>query len=57
MKEFIFAAVIIALLASWLILFITKIKAREWVQVHGTRFIADLFGCDFCLSWWLLWAL
>lgn len=53
MTQFICTAIIIALIACWLILFITKIGVREYVQVHAPRLISQLFDCDFCLSWWI----
>ena len=53
MIEFLCAAVIIALISCWVILFITKTGAREYVEVHAPTLISKMFGCDFCLSWWL----
>ena len=53
MIEFLCAAVIIALISCWVILFITKTGAREYVEVHAPKLISKMFGCDFCLSWWL----
>lgn len=54
MVEFICAAIIIALVACWVILFMRKIGLIEWVQVHSKiKLIADLFSCNFCLCWWI----
>lgn len=53
MIQFICAAIIIALIACWVILFITKIGLREYLQVHSTKVISQMFSCDFCVSWWL----
>lgn len=53
MVDFICAAIIIALIACWVILFITKTGAREYIQVHAPKLISQMFSCDFCLSWWL----
>lgn len=25
----------------------------QWVQVHGNLFFSKMFGCWFCLSWWV----
>lgn len=46
------AAIATALIAAFIILLITKTGAREWVQVHGSRLISQMFNCDFCLSFW-----
>lgn len=53
MLDFVLSAIIIATLASWIVLFITKIGLREYVQIHGSKIVAELFSCDFCLSWWV----
>lgn len=53
MIEFVCTAIIIALIACWVILFITKTGAREYIQVHAPKLISQMFSCDFCLSWWL----
>ena len=53
MIDFICATVITALLSCWVILFITEVGLREYIQVHAPKLISDLFACDFCLSWWL----
>lgn len=53
MNEFIFYTVMVALLAAFLILLITKFGLREWMQVNGTKLISDLANCDFCLSFWV----
>lgn len=41
-----------ALLAAWLLLFLTKTGAVEWLQVHGNALVHSLASCWFCLSWW-----
>lgn len=54
MIDFILTTVIIALIVCWIMLFIGKTGIREYVQVHAKRkLIAEMFSCDFCLSWWL----
>lgn len=54
MVDFICAAITMALLACWVILFTSKIGFIEWVQIHAkSKIIADLFNCNFCLSWWI----
>lgn len=53
MEALVFAAVIVALLAAFVILFLARTGAREWMQVHSPKLLADMFSCDFCLSWWI----
>lgn len=53
MKEFLCAAIIIALITCWIVLFITKVGIREKIQVYSPKIISDLFSCDFCLCWWI----
>jgi hypothetical protein len=43
----------VGLLSAFIILFITKIGLRDWVQVHGSELINKLFSCQFCLSFWV----
>lgn len=43
---------IVATLAAFVLLLLRKQGAIEWVQVHGNKFFAEMFSCDFCLSWW-----
>jgi hypothetical protein len=42
----------VALPAAFIILLITKLGWREWVQLHGHRLLSEMFGCVFCLSFW-----
>ena len=53
MGNYLMTVAFIALVASWTILFITKTGAREYIEVHAPKLIAEMFSCDFCLSWWL----
>lgn len=53
MINFIISVALIALVASWTILFMTKTGAREYIEVHAPRLVAEMFSCDFCLAWWL----
>lgn len=39
-------------LAAFGILFIGKIGLRGWVVAHAPRLVSEMFGCDFCLSFW-----
>jgi len=43
---------LIALGASFIILLITKLGWREWVQTFGPKLFSDMFNCSFCLSFW-----
>jgi hypothetical protein len=39
-------------ISAFIILFITKVKIREYLQTFGPKIISKLMGCDFCLSFW-----
>lgn len=52
MVDFVTNTVIISLLACWAILTLGKTGVREYVVVHASRLVSEMFGCDFCLSWW-----
>ena len=43
---------IIALLAAFVVLLVKKWGWAEWMQVHGDKYLSQLFGCDFCMSFW-----
>ena len=43
---------IVALLASFVVLLVKKWGWAEWVQVHGNVFFSELFSCDLCMSFW-----
>ena len=43
----------IALLSAFAIQLAKKLGITEWMQVHGSRIVAELFSCDFCMSWWM----
>ena len=45
--------VTIALLAAFIIHFISKIGLRDLVIEKGGYFISRAFDCDFCLSFWV----
>lgn len=42
----------IACFSAFVILFMTKIGFREYVEVNGSKLLSELFSCDFCLSFW-----
>lgn len=52
MIEYLTFLVIVATLAAFGITLLRKWRVIEWVQVHGNKFFAAMFNCDFCLSWW-----
>lgn len=45
--------ILIALVAAWLILFATKIRLVEYIQVHACELLSKMANCEFCLSWWV----
>lgn len=46
-------SVIIALISAFIILLITKLGFREYVVINAPiAKLSELFGCDFCLSFW-----
>lgn len=51
--NFLILTIITALLACWIILFISKAGIREYIQVNAPKKLSELFECDFCLSWWI----
>lgn len=44
--------ILISLISAFAIQLMKKTGIVEWMQVHGNRIIAELFSCDFCMSWW-----
>lgn len=52
MIQFLTIVVLVALLASFLVLLLTKLGVVEWMQVHGDALLAKMAGCSFCLSFW-----
>lgn len=53
MMEFIIMTVIVALIASFVLCLMYKWGIVEYVQVHGNEFFSKMFGCNFCMSWWI----
>jgi hypothetical protein len=51
-QQFLAYAILASLLASFIILLLKKFKVVDYIQIHGSKIISDLFSCDFCLSWW-----
>ena len=50
------AAVLTGCLTSWVVILLRKWGVLEWLQVHGGEFVGKLVSCDYCLNWWLAWA-
>lgn len=48
-----YGVVFVALLTAFAVMLFEKIGVREWVQVHGNKFFAKMFGCTFCLCFWV----
>lgn len=44
--------VFVALLAAFIVLLVKKWGLAEWMQVHGDKFMSQLFSCDLCMSFW-----
>jgi hypothetical protein len=51
-QQFLIYTIVAALLAAFIILLLKKVKIVEYFQIHGSKLISDLFGCNFCLSFW-----
>ena len=45
--------VIVALIAAFTILFISRIGLRDFIIMHSPKPISELFSCDFCLCFWI----
>ena len=46
-------SVIVAMIATFLLLLARKWGILEYLQVHGNDFISKMAQCYFCMSWWL----
>lgn len=53
MNELLNLAVVIALIAAFVILLAGKWGLLEWVQIHGNKFFSEMARCNFCLSFWV----
>lgn len=45
--------VFVALAAAFIILTLAKWGVVEYMQVHGSKLISELFSCYLCLSFWM----
>lgn len=52
MREFLYYTIMIALVAAFVLSLLRKWGFIEWIQVHGNNFFANMFSCNFCLSFW-----
>ncbi len=50
------AALLTGCLTSWVVILLRKWGVLEILQVQGNKFISKLASCDYCLSFWLGWA-
>ena len=50
------AAILTGCFTSWVVILLRKWGVLEWLQVHGSEFVGKLVSCDYCLNWWLSWA-
>lgn len=54
MIEFIIHIALVALGVKFIMTLADKWGIREWLQRNApSPFLAKLFSCDFCCSWWL----
>ncbi len=51
------ALVCIALMSAFAILLIGKLGIRDAIIAKAPKLISQLFSCDFCLSFWVSFAL
>lgn len=56
MSEILIQSVLVALIVAFIILFLGKTGAREYLRDYHDRIgatkAAEMFECDFCLSFW-----
>ena len=52
MSYFCYVIVLVALAAAFVVLLVKKWGLNEWMQIHGDKYIAQLFSCDLCMSFW-----
>ena len=46
------SVVLVALLAAFVVLLVKKWGIAEYWLIHGNDFVAKLFSCDLCMSFW-----
>lgn len=53
MMLFLARIIVVALIAAFVLTLARKWGIIENAQIHGNDFVARLFSCNFCLSWWV----
>lgn len=53
MISFVIFSVVIACVATFLVILLDKFGVTEYMQVHGNDFFSQLARCSFCLCWWV----
>ena len=43
---------LVALAAAFVVLLVKKWGVAEWMQIHGDKYMSQLFSCDLCMSFW-----
>ena len=46
-------AKMVAAVCAFVILFLGRTGAREYLIIHSPKLFSELIGCDFCLGFWL----
>ena len=52
MNDFCYVIVLVALAAAFVVLLVKKWGLAEWMQIHGDKYMSQLFSCDLCMSFW-----
>lgn len=52
MEKVLMMAVMVALVAAFVVLLLKKWKITEYMQVHGDKITSQLFSCDLCMCFW-----
>lgn len=52
MSELVFIVFLVSLASAFVVLVLKKWGIAEWMQIHGDKYLSQLFGCDLCMSFW-----
>lgn len=52
MVDIVVMAVIVAMIAAFVLTLLYKWGVVEYLQIHGPELIAKMASCDFCMSFW-----
>lgn len=44
---------VVALVTAFIVLLISRIGLRDFIIMRGYKLTSRLFGCDFCLCFWI----